>query len=131
MDLDEKIGLEKLKEKVKVKMERIRRLRATPSTKGLLIKARVISVINYTASVQKVEEKELEKWEKEIYGIMVKGYGKRRKDMVYEKEVKGGNGMPNVCEEYKVNRIRGLTQMTEMADRQEGRGQVPWIQKKK
>jgi hypothetical protein len=76
VDLDEKIGLEKLKEKVKVKMERIRRLRATPSTKGLLIKARVISVINYTASVQKVEEKELEKWEKEIYGIMVKGYGR-------------------------------------------------------
>jgi hypothetical protein len=50
--------------------------------------------------------------------------------MVYEKEVKGGNGMTNVCEEYKVNRIRGLTQMMEMADRQEGRGQVPWRQKK-
>ena len=38
--------------------------------------------------------------------------------------------MTHIAEEYKVNRLRGITQMLEMSDRQEGRGQEPWIQKK-
>ena len=41
VDLDESVGLSKVKEKVKIRMERINNLRATPSTKALLIKARV------------------------------------------------------------------------------------------
>ena len=65
-----------------------------------------------------------------IYQTMVKGYGKRRRDMVYEKDSKGGMGMTHIGEEYKINRLRGITQMVETADRQEGRKQEAWIQKK-
>ena len=42
----------------------------------------------------------------------------------------GGIGMTHVGEEYKVNRLRGITQMVETADRQESRQQEPWIQEK-
>ena len=38
--------------------------------------------------------------------------------------------MTHVKEEYKTNRIRGLIQMVETEDRQAGRKQVPWIQRK-
>ena len=75
---------------MKARLERINKLRATPSTKATLIKARVLSIVNYTAAVQTIEEKELEKWGETIYQTMVKGYGRRRKDMVNEKETKGG-----------------------------------------
>ena len=105
--------MERVKDKVQARMDRIGRLRATPHTKGLLLKARILSVINYTAAVQVISDSELDKWEKQIYSIMAKGHGKIRKDLVYEKDVKGGMHMTNVKEEYKINRIRGLLQMVE------------------
>ena len=37
--------------------------------------------------------------------------------------------MTHVGEEYKVNRLRGLIQMVQTADRQSGRGQTPWVQR--
>ena len=48
-------------------MRRIDKLRATPHTKAMLMKARVLSVINYTGSIQTIPEAELDKWEKQIY----------------------------------------------------------------
>ena len=129
-DMEDKEGVEKLKDKVKTRMGRIEKLRATPHTKALLMKARVLSVINYTGSIQTIPEVELDKWEKQIYKTMTKGQGCMRRDLVYEKEEKGGMGMTHVKEEYKTNRIRGLIQMVETEDRQAGRKQVPWIQRK-
>ena len=38
--------------------------------------------------------------------------------------------MTNVHEEYKINRLRGLTQMVYLETRQAGRSQPPWIQRK-
>jgi len=34
-----------------------------------------------------------------------------------------------VDEEYRLNRLRGMVQLIQAADRQEGRGQMPWVQK--
>ena len=130
LDLQDKEGVEKLQAKVKQRLKRISNLRATPHTKMMLLKARVLSVINYTAATQTLPGAIMDEWEKEIYRIMTKGHGKLRRDLVYEVDTKGGMNMTHVKEEYKVNRLRGLTQMVEGQSRQEGRGQIPWIQKK-
>ena len=75
---------------MRLRLERIGKLRATPHTKALLMKARVLSVVNYTGSVQVIPDAELDKWEKEIYKNMVKGQGNLRRDLVYEKEAQEG-----------------------------------------
>ena len=52
LGLQDKEGVEKLQAKVKQRLKRISQLRATPHTKMMLLKARVLSVINYTAAIQ-------------------------------------------------------------------------------
>ena len=112
-DLDESEGIKRLRMKVKERIERIGALRASEKTRIRLLKARVISVINYTASVQKIPKRDLEVWETMIYNMLTKSEMGKRRDLVYLPEEEGGMGMIDVREEYRINRIRGLTQLME------------------
>ena len=128
VNLEEQEGLEKLKAKVQDRIDRIEKLHCTATTRSMLLKARVLSVINYTAAIQKIDKEQLDKWEKQIYRAMTKKERNIRKDIVYEKAGKGGMDMTDIREEYKINRLRGLLQMIQTADTQAGRGQSTWIQ---
>ena len=129
MDQTDTEGLTKLKAKVKERLTRIEKLRVPCTTKALLIKARVLSIIHYTAETQEIKDEQLVQWEKDIYRILSQGQGKLRKDMVYKEENKWGMGMTNVLEEYKINRVRGIVQMAKTEDILEGRGQLAWVQR--
>ena len=59
-DLEEKEGLIRLKEKIKGRMDRIEGLRAGSETKATLMKARVLSLIDYTAAIQKIDKEHTE-----------------------------------------------------------------------
>ena len=126
--MEEREGLEKLKVKVQDRVKRIEKVRATAKTKAMLLKARVMSVINYTAAIQKLDEEQLKEWGEMIYKSITRSERSIRRDMVYERENKGGMGMMDITEEYKVNRLRGLMQMIQTGEAQAGRGQNTWIQ---
>ena len=60
-----------------------------------------------------------------MYKIMTKGQGKLRRDLVYEVETKGGMGITNVQEEYKINRLRGLRQDKQEEGKHPGYKEAP------
>ena len=54
--------------------------------------------------------------------------GHLESDIMYTKLKQGGMGMKKIEEEYEINRMRGLSQVLQTADRQKGREQKPWAQ---
>ena len=48
-------GMELLKEKMAMRLDKIKEIRANPSTKVKLIRSRIVSIWNYTAAVQPME----------------------------------------------------------------------------
>ena len=63
-----------------------------------------------------------------MYRIITEKEGRIRKDIVYTETGKGGYGMTEMEEEYKINRMRGMMQILQTGDRQAGRGQQTWLQ---
>jgi len=125
-------GLEMIKEKLQSRLEDIE---AAPASalhdKVMLAKGRMVSVWNYTASIQEINWEFAQEWDTKIYRALTsKGFGATsRKDLIYEPVVKGGMGMQSLVDLYKINRCRILAQMMEAAKRQTGRGQIPWVEK--
>ena len=123
-------GMQLLKDKMQERLDRIKGIKATPSTKVQLIRSRIVSVWNYTAAVQKMEAQEIAEWEKKFYeAITIGEFQGLRKDMVYEKKDRAGFGMTKMQEEYECNRLRTVKQIMEAGERIKGRGQTPWAQK--
>ena len=128
--MDTSKGMEMLKDKMKERLEKIRSIRGSPTTKVRLIRSRIVSAWNYTAAVQDMEDSSIAEIEKDFYNAIVMGDLKDlREDLVYECEARSGLGMTKLSEEYRKNRLRTLTQIMEAGERMKGRGQVPWAQK--
>jgi len=123
--------LEMLREKLQSRLDDIQMAPASALTKALLAKGRVVSVWNYTASVQGINWEFANEWDTKINrAITSREFGAvSRKALVYEPIVKGGMGMQSLVDLYKINRYRILAQIMEAAKRQRGRGQTPWVEK--
>jgi len=124
-------GLEVLREKLQARLEDIQAAPASALTKVMLAKGRLVSVWNYTASIQYIGWEFAQEWDSKIYrDITSKEFGATcRRDLIYEDVQKGGMGMQSLMDLYQINRCRILSQMMEAAKRQTGRSQTPWVEK--
>jgi hypothetical protein len=128
--MDTSKGMDLLKEKMKDRLEKIKSIRGSPTTRVRLIRSRIVSAWNYTAAVQDIDDSSIAEIEKDFYNAIVMGELRDlREDLVYENEARSGLGMTKLSEEYRKNKLRTLTQIMEAGERMKGRGQVPWAQK--
>jgi len=88
-------GLEVLRENLQARLEDIQAAPASALTKVMLAKGRLVSVWNYTASIQDIGWEFAQEWDSKIYrAITSKEFGATcRKDLIYEDVQKGGMGM--------------------------------------
>jgi len=89
-------NLDKLGEKVKGRLDIIESLRANPLTKAMLIKSRVVSVIDYSLGVHNAPMKWVVDLDRRIGNIISKAMGRMancRRDLLYEPMELGGLGM--------------------------------------
>ncbi|MCP4052782.1 MAG: hypothetical protein GY739_06910 [Mesoflavibacter sp.] len=124
-------GLELLKTKLEDRLKRINRLNLHATQKATLIKGKILSAWSYTAGIQNIDEEEIEKLEKTLCkAVASKDMGRAvRRDMLFEKRVKGGIDMISMHDLYDINRCRIISQIMENGKRQEGRGQIPWAER--
>jgi len=79
-------GLEMLREKMQARLEDIQAAPASALTKVMLAKGRLVSVWNYTASIQDIGWEFAQEWDSKIYrAITSKEFGATcRKELIYE-----------------------------------------------
>jgi len=123
-------NLNKLEEKIKGRLDIIEALKANPLTKAMLIKSRIISVIDYSLGIHNAPNDWICKIDSRIGNIISKAMGRMtncRRDLLYEPMELGGLGMIRLQDQYVKNRARVLVQLIKSGDRTKERGQEPWI----
>ncbi len=123
-------NLDKLGEKVKGRLDIIESLRANPLTKAMLIKSRVVSVIDYSLGVHNAPMKWVVDLDRRIGNIISKAMGRMancRRDLLYEPMELGGLGMVRLQDQYWKNRARVMVQLIKSGERTVDRGQEGWM----
>jgi len=129
-DSDCQENLNKLEEKVKGRLDIIEALKVNPLTKAMLIKSRIVSVIDYSLGIHNAPKEWIAKIDSRIGNIISKAMGRMtncRRDLLYESMEMGGLGMIRLQDQYQKNRARVIVQLIKSGERTKERGQEPWI----
>ncbi len=129
-DSDCQTNLDKLEKKVMGRLDIIEGLKANPLTKAMLIKSRVVPVINYSLGIHNAPREWCVKLDGKIGSIISKSMGRMtncRRDLLYEPMEMGGLGMVRLQDQYWKNRARVMVQLIKAGDRMRDRGQEGWI----
>ena len=130
LDLDTDKGMKTLKEKMQLRLNKIKGIRTSAVGKARLIRGKLISTWNYTTTLEELNIEEAEIWDKKIYEEITKGdfNSNIRKEIIYEDLSKLGLGMIPLKEETSIQKMRALTQIMQSGERIRGREQIPWAQ---